>query len=415
MKFRIRHTRLSLAALCLFLSAAPLLAQEEAPASGISLSGFVKTDFFYDSRQTVTAREGHFLLYPADVLSDAQGNDINAKDNFNILSIQSRLTGKITGPDAFGAKTSGVIEGAFFGTVNSDINGFRLRHAYVKLNWTNTELLLGQYWHMKFVTGCFPGTVSFNTGVPFQYFSRNPQVRLTQSFGNLSLGLMAAAQRDFASPGGSQVLRNAILPDVNAQIAYATDRVLIGATAGYKTLVPRLVTDSLYRTTTGIGGFSAQAFLKLAPEAFTFKAQVTYLQNGYDGLSLGGFAIRSVTDPARDDRDYTNLNTLNVWTELHSNGSKVQVGVFAGYAKNLGASEALDDPGTIATYARGANIASLFRISPRVVLNSGKVRFALELETTGAAYGRTVDSMGIPGDLHTVVNQRVLFASYYFF
>ena len=65
--------------------------------------------------------------------------DINAKSGFNILSIQSRLTGKITGPDAFGAKTSGQLEGEFFGTADSDVNGFRLRHAFVKLDWENTS------------------------------------------------------------------------------------------------------------------------------------------------------------------------------------------------------------------------------------------------------------------------------------
>ncbi len=32
---------------------------------GVKFSGFVKNDFFYDTRQTVAAREGHFLLWPA--------------------------------------------------------------------------------------------------------------------------------------------------------------------------------------------------------------------------------------------------------------------------------------------------------------------------------------------------------------
>ncbi|MGC9344756.1 MAG: hypothetical protein ACP5E3_18760, partial [Bacteroidales bacterium] len=125
-----------------------LKAQDENSNFGIRFSGFVKNDFILDTQQTVSVREGHFLLYPADEYLDRNGEDINARANFNYLSIQSRLTGKITGPDAFGAKTSGILEGAFFGATNSDINGFRLRHAFVKLSWTSTELLLGQYWHM---------------------------------------------------------------------------------------------------------------------------------------------------------------------------------------------------------------------------------------------------------------------------
>ena len=59
-------------------------------------------------------------------------NDLNANPSFHILNIQTRLRGDITGPDAFGAKTSGAIEAEFFGTSESDLNGFRLRHAYVQ-------------------------------------------------------------------------------------------------------------------------------------------------------------------------------------------------------------------------------------------------------------------------------------------
>ena len=52
---------------------------------GIKFSGFVKNDFFIDSRQTICAREGHFLLWPAPEKLDANGNDINSKSTFNML------------------------------------------------------------------------------------------------------------------------------------------------------------------------------------------------------------------------------------------------------------------------------------------------------------------------------------------
>ena len=394
---------------------ASALSPESKPAFGISFTGFVKNDFILDTRQTVSVREGHFLLYPEDVLLDKDGKDINARANFNYLSIQTRLTGTITGPDAFGAKTSGIIEGAFFGATNSDINGFRLRHAFVRLNWTNTELLLGQYWHMKFITACFPGTISFNTGAPFQYFSRNPQIRITQRFGNFSIAGMAATERDFSSPGGTEGLRNALLPDLNGQIVYQTKNLMLGATVGYKRIVPRIQTDSLYKTSTGIGGMSGNLFLKAQSEKMTFKVQATYLENGYDGISIGGFAVSSITDPERDYRAYTTLDALNFWTELHTNGDFVQLGLFAGYSKNLGSREALDDVRTLPTYSRGCNIASIYRISPRVMVTSGKVSFAFELEYTGAFYGDAVDEFARVSDLELVANYRFLVAAYYFF
>lgn len=73
------------------------LAQEQQNNFGIKFSGYVKNDFFYDSRKTVGIREGHFYLYPENIRYDADSNDINAKTTFNILSIQTRLRGDIFG------------------------------------------------------------------------------------------------------------------------------------------------------------------------------------------------------------------------------------------------------------------------------------------------------------------------------
>jgi hypothetical protein len=382
---------------------------------GIKFNGFVKNDFIFDSRQVVSAREGHFLLYPLNESLDEDGKDINARGSFNYLSIQSRLTGRISGPDAFGAKTSGLIEGAFFGQTNPDINGFRLRHAFIKLNWTSTELLMGQFWHLMFNTACYPGTVSFNTGAPFQFFSRNPQIRLSQKAGPITFSGALATQLDFASPGGSSSLRNALLPDLGGQISYSNDMILVGLTAGYKQLVPRLVTENNYKTKAKVRGVSGQAFFKLATKPITAKAEITYYQNGYDGLFIGGYAVQSITDPARDYRDYTTLNVLNFWTEVHTNGKKIQGGLFIGYSHNLGSNKEIEEISMITTYSRGYSIGYIFRVAPRLIINRGKLRFAVETEHTGAAYGDSVNNKGVPQNTKLVVNHRLLVATYYFF
>ncbi len=393
-----------------------LHAQEDEKDFGIKFSGFVKNDFILDTRQTVSAREGHFLLYPDSARLDEEGTDINDRASFNYLSIQSRLKGTITGPDAFGAKTSGVIEGAFFGHTNSDINGFRLRHAFVKLSWASTEVLMGQYWHMMFVTDCFPGTESFNTGVPFQFFSRNPQIRISQKFGKIKLSGAVATQRDFASPGGPDPLRNALLPDLQGQIQYSNNKnIYAGLGVGYKHLVPRLVTDSNYVTKEGVAGISGLAYLKVVTKPVTLKFEGAYLQNGYDGLTIGGFAVKEITDIQRNFVEYTTLDAFTFWSDIHTNGKKIKAGVFLGGAFNLGSSETIDDVSTISTYARGAKIGYIYRVSPRVMINSGKVRFAGEIEHTIAGYGTSVDSKGIPQDISNVANTRFLVAVYYFF
>ena len=65
----------------------------------VKFSGFVKTDVFFDSRQTIAVREGHFLLYPKNELPDPDGEDINAKSSFNMLNIQTRFRMLATGPE----------------------------------------------------------------------------------------------------------------------------------------------------------------------------------------------------------------------------------------------------------------------------------------------------------------------------
>lgn len=389
--------------------------EEKEKKFGITFNGYVKNDFILDSRQVVSAREGHFLLYPANELPDLDGKDINARANFNYLAIQTRLTGKITGPDAFGAKTSGLIEGAFFGNISPNINSFRLRHAFIKLNWPTTEVLLGQFWHLMFNTACYPGTVSFNTGSPLQFFSRNPQIRISQKIGSFTLTGAVATQVDFVSPGGSVVLRNALLPDLGGQLSYSNEKILVGLTAGYKKLVPRLQTDSLYKTTTSVGGFSAQVFFKHVTKPITYKIQTTFSQNGYDGLFIGGYAVQSITDPIRDYHEYTTVDVITFWTDIHTNGTKIQGGFFMGYAHNLGSMKEIEEINLIDTYTRGYNIGYIIRVAPRLIINSGKIRLAIETEHTGAAYGDSVNSFGIPQNTKLIFNHRILVGTYYFF
>lgn len=376
---------------------------------GISFGGFVKTDFMMDSRQNVTVREGHFLLYPENILLDTNGDDINDKGNFNILSIQSRLTGKITAPDAFGAKISGVLEGAFFGHSNPDINGFRLRHAFVKLDWGKHILLIGQYWHPMFITDVFPDVISFNTGVPFQPFSRNPQLRYIYKPSEFSISFTASSQRDFQSNGPegavSTYLRNAALPMLNINAQYTTPDFVLGAGADYKSLLPVTKTALNYKSDETINGFSFLAYGKFKKDLFTVKAEAMVGENNFDVLMLGGYAVES-TNPQTGIQTFTNIKIFSAWTEF-SYGSDIQAGLFAGYTKNNGSDNII----TGSYYSRGSNIDKVFRLSPRIVVTEGKVKFAAELEYTAAAYG-TPDVYGKVINTETVSNVRLLLSSF---
>ncbi len=391
--------------------------KQEEMKFGIKFSGFIKTDAFFDTRQNVSLREGHFLLYPEPQLSDTLGKDINAASNFNILSIQSRITGAIAAPDAFDAKTSGILEGEFFGTSDGDVNGFRLRHAYAKLNWETSELLVGQTWHPMFIAEVFPSVVSFNTGAPFQPFSRNPQIRFTQTLGGFKLIGTLFSQRDFSNSGpgtdgsiisSSIFLRNSNLPMAHLQIRYKPDfgDHLFGVGGGFKSLVPELKTKKNYKTGETINSLSAVAFAKLKFDDITFKLNGSFAQNATDLMMIGGYAVKSVVDTAKDLKIYTNINTGSVWTDIHTNGKEFTAGIFAGYTKNFGSQDLINGK----YYSRAKNIGYIYRISPRFVYYLGKMQFASELEYTLAAYG-SVDDHGKVFDTKNVPNLRVLLAA----
>jgi len=383
---------------------------------GIRFTGFVNTDFFYDSRQIVSARQGHFLLWPAAENLDPNNEDINSRGSFNLLSIRTRLRGTISGPDVLGATTSAVFEGSFFGHSNGDLNGFRMRHAFAKMNWENTELIVGQYWHPMFITSCFPGTLSFNTGAPFQPFARNPQIRVTHDLGLIKVSGIAFAHTDFASAAGITGLRNSGLPEIHFQAWYSRSPsedvtgLLIGGGAGYKRILPVIETGLGYKTNSGVGSFMAELHGKMTLPKLTVKVQGTYGQNNYDVLMIGSYATTSI-DAITGIRDYTPTAAYAAWAEVHSNSKTWQPGIFAGFTKNLGAGKDITTGSVAGT--RG-NIDFIYRISPRLLYNVGKMRFGIELEYTVAAFGMINQTAGVD-NAKAVGNLRTLLGVFYFF
>ncbi len=401
------------------------MAQEKTNNFGIHFSGYVKNDFFYDYRRTVGTREGHFYLYPENIRYDADSVDINAKTSFNILSIQTRLRGDIAGPDAFGAKTSAAIEGEFYGTTDASINCFRLRQAFAKLSWASTDLTIGQTWHGMFFEECFPEIMAVNTGCPFQPFSRNPQIKVAQHFKDFKFILSVMSQREFSEWGGSDAIRNAALPEMNLRISYQhfnedlTREIFVGGSADYKVLVPRIVTDSNYATNSSLNAYAFSLVFKYRCPKITFKLSGTYGQDLYNHTMLGGYAYRHTTDSltiARGDYSYTPLNTFAGWLDLSTNGEKFRFGILGGFTKNFGSFQnILDWKNPNSYFARGWNIAYIYRISPRFVFISGKIKMGIEGDYTVAGYGNSINSLGEVKDVKPVSNIRLMYSLFYYF
>jgi len=362
---------------------------------GINWSGFVKTDFMYDSRQTVNAREGHFNILPA-AANFVGGDDLNDQTNFNILSIQTRLKASISGPDFFGMKTSGAIEAAFFGNTDGSTGELRLRHAFVQLSNDKVDILMGQYWHPMFVTAVFPGVYSFNTGVPFQPFSRNPQLRVTTKGDVKFIGVLFT-ERDFKTRGAS--VSQSGMPQFHAQLQFGNASSTLGGLGfNLKSSRPALGEDNL--TSTAFIGYFRTKLGKT-----TWKAEATYGQNMTDLLQIGGFGING-------GGDYENNETLSMWTEFSADFSEtMEWGLFGGYSENGGFGEPI-------TYVNGflGTVANAFRVSPRIGWKSGNLKIGVEGEFTNAQYG-SIDTNGDISStgIDSVNNFRLLTTAIYKF
>ena len=367
----------------------PLIAvsqKDEKQKFGVTIGGFVRNDITYNTRQVVSARsESHVVLAPAPILLDREGNDINAVSNFNIIGLTTRLKLKITGPDAFGAKTSGAIETDFLGS--PDKFELRLRHAFVKLQWKSSSILIGQYWHPMWATECYPKAVSFGAGVPFNPLSRVPQIRYIKKLGSVSILASIMSQGMFKSKGNPLAHQNSSIPELHFQLQYKNELISAGAGVNYQVLMPRTLTDSNFVTSQTISSLSYFAYFKTSLKPITVKLYGMYGQSNDNLIMMGGYAIAdksySPTQISKNFVDYTPYNTISTWLDIETNNSKFNLGLFAGYSKNLGS----DDKVIVSSYTgRWGNVNSMMRIAPRAVLKSNKFVLSFEIEYSAMDY-----------------------------
>jgi hypothetical protein len=180
----VLHTVLRLTVVLLFLVLSLGLLPLAALASEFILGGQILMYTTWDSTQ-VNANEDQFIL---------RNNDPNFQHGrLKFSAERSRMYFLIKGPMLWGARTTGFIEFDFDDKANVNTaagglsfsphkNRLSLRHAFFRLDWPETELLMGHYWSL--LTEEIPevgsqGTAAVLGGNP--YF-REPQIRLSQKF-----------------------------------------------------------------------------------------------------------------------------------------------------------------------------------------------------------------------------------------
>jgi hypothetical protein len=190
-----------------------------------SLGGYIKLDTFWDSTQNSS------LLH-----TPVQRDNDNAfhHGRFNMRAQESRFNFTIKGPKVFGAILTGFIEMDFDGTPDAVVSSSgtwnaRLRHAMFRLDWPETQLLLGQYWGM--FSNWWLETAEDGPFIPYgSALDRIPQIRLTQKFlGDWSvaglIGLPYGATLTNSEPYSTNANNgsSAETPQLQGQIKYDHD------------------------------------------------------------------------------------------------------------------------------------------------------------------------------------------------
>jgi hypothetical protein len=406
------------AVISLMILLASGLAAQENPIT-IKPFGYVSYEIIYDTYRSIDTRDGELYFFPRKPVFDALGNDINKRHKFNMLAVQSRFGFNMTGPDVLGAKASAVLEADFFGINQETVRLLRIRQAFMRLQWQNTQLLMGHSWHPMFVVDCSPATVSFAAAVPFHPLNRAPQLRITQKlmpYLTASLSFLVHGYHSSAGPSDQQ--RNSGLPDTQVQVRYQPGKFLIGATGGYKFLSPRDITTGGIATTKNVGSFNLQGFTKITTTPVTYKFEAILGENLSNYLMIGGYGAQG-THSAQNpfdwtaDYDYSNTRTVSYWTDIHSNNPRLQWGLFAGYTENLGSA---DPYLPIAALQRFTDLNNYLRISPRLVFLQNNFSMGGEVSWLKAVYAEQYDAYLKPlSTMDPAFNYHiVLFAKYNF-
>jgi len=416
-----------LVSVIVFATLLPAMAQEGEKKISIDFYGFVRNDFYYESRQSMTSAAGLFHLIPLDKKPNGLGEDLAAIPSVKLLSTATRFGLRIKGPDVWGATASARLEGDFDGFTSSDARSntmLRLRQGWIKLAWEKTDLLVGQTWHPMFGE-VVPSVLSLATGSPFQPFNRAPQVRVdykvNKSFKTYLSGLY---QMQFLSVGPSgaspDYVKNAMLPEFYAGFDFAKNGWLAGAGASFLHLRPRVIGEieikknviidgeekvntvkEPTKVSDNISSLSLNAFVQYVNDKFAVKAKSIYGQNMGHLLLMSGYGISKMN--SNGSYEYTNLNNSTSWLNV-TYGNKYQAGLFLGYSKNLGSSKAL----VANPYVFGfSNIDQVYRISPQVSYNLKHWQFGIEYEMTGVSYGAIDFNDGKVKNTHDVINNRV--------
>lgn len=143
----------------------------------LSIGGFARLDYAYNSYDN-----GNWGAISPSGSIPATGTLAQHGDQSILTARQSRIWLKSTGPTLLGAKTGALIEADFYGDPGAPQESpqFRMRQAYMNMEWPTTQILIGQAWDT--FGPAIADTVDVRNGTPVgtPNQQRVPQIRLTR-------------------------------------------------------------------------------------------------------------------------------------------------------------------------------------------------------------------------------------------
>ncbi len=379
--------------------------------------GFIRNDFYYDSRSSAAACNELFYLYPLDEQLDANGADLNESSSSGFYAFVTRLGVDIAGPKVGNAKATAKVEVDFGGY--GDLNTLlRIRQAYLNLDWeSGSSLTIGQTWHPLFGS-VMPSIANLSTGSPFQPFNRSPQLQYRYKTGSWKFLAAAISQLQYTSSGvngsSNEYLVNSCVPELYAGFDYTKGDLLFGAGVDLISIKPRTESEyggETYKVDERMTALSGEVHLRYQSGKFSLAAK-SLLASALDHtLLLGGYGVSSINSTT-GEQEYTAIRNSTSWINM-SYGKSWKPYIFVGYTKNLGSSESLVS--TSSVYGRGTNIDQLLGANVGMSYNMPHWSFALEYSSTTAWYGDIDLSSGGVVNTHDVTNNRVVAVMTYLF
>jgi hypothetical protein len=406
------------------------IAVDEKNTQQVKFSGYVRHSTIYDTRQSQDVGEGMTVEFPLPQLLDIYGNDINNNGQCEMLNVQSRLRFDIQGPELGSAHSRGFVECDFQGREEIG-NLVKMRTAYVELIWGNSLFVGGQFDNPMYIAPYEPPTLTPNWGVPFNPYGPNPQLHYMYTYKKFHFKATAITQLERESDGpfgaSTQYLRDAMVPNLDAQLQWHPDeRLFLATSINFKRLVPRLsatVNNQLFKVYESINSYSTFALLSftLPEKNFRLSTKIIYGQNLREYEMFSGYAVATL-NPITGKQTYTNLQAVGWWVDLDLKYRPwFNPGIFIGYTKNLGFTDCVESSllvnGAVQpslVYSRAPTLDNMLGIVPRIYWYIEQLTIGLELQYNRASFG-TINPNGTICDATPVNFARVHLALFYNF